>query len=67
MTTALTATWHVNVTSNPIKINETTLLVGPGQDILSDVPKILAVAVWADNALAHRITLDSLTLADVQP
>jgi len=57
-------TWNVY---GQDKINSTKILVGPGQDILADAPRILAVLVWGTNTLAHQIKINSLVLADVTP
>ena len=63
MITAITATFHVDSLDN--RRNEMTMIFGPGQDILADAPKIIAVALWADNKQADRIKIISMLLSDV--
>jgi hypothetical protein len=61
MILTLKITWNV---IGQAHTNETNVLVGPGQDIAADVPKILAVLVWSDNKQAHRINVQSMTIGD---
>lgn len=63
MITAITATFHVDTLDNPRR--ELTMIMGPGQDILADAPKIISVALWADNRHANRVKIISLQLSDV--
>ncbi len=63
MVTKINVTWYVNGTGPGAPLRNTTVLVGPGQDILADVPKIIAVASWSDNSLAHRVTVTALKVS----
>jgi hypothetical protein len=65
MIAAITATYHVNGFGPGAPSRTMTVLVGEGQNLVTDIPKIISVALWSDNSLAHRVSVTGLELSDV--
>lgn len=58
---AVTVGYRVNGLGPDTPVRSVTVLVGPGQSLRTDAPRIIAVVLWSTNTLAHRVTLVSLT------